>query len=639
MNFKKWIAVILALMLLTGGFSCMAGSMDAGYNMPYYIGVDITNQIVTVYNTADDTIARQMLTSSGMNDCTPNGTFYLTEKGRVAERGEWLWLGQYNCFVKYATRIYLGYMFHSLPFDKKDESTMQEEAARDFGMPTSHGCLRLRVDDARFIAKECLEGTLVKIYKSEEKTEELRQLLLISSYTGEDGMTYNEFLGYSEDALGRGSGGTEVADLQYRLADLGYYEGDLGGRYDTDTIAAVKHVQKDLGLAQSGITTPELQEVLYSEDAPVSHGQITLKEGRSGPVVKKLQTALQTMGLYTGEIDSVYDLEVSNAVKYFQAACGYETDGIATAEIQQALYHQVEQLEMTFEGETLPQPQILTEEIHMATMISENNIIVRSQPDTESKNLGKLKKGDCVVLNAVKGDWASITVGTQDGFVLCKYLEPYDNYNVVIEFSADGKCYRLGHTMEEYKTGAEKAADEFSAYYASEQFVSSADELVDYVTVNTGSDDVKLNLRAEANGDSAILTEVPNGVSMRALAEENGYVKVGYDEQIGYLLGEYLSAWQGSVGEIESTEVETESYVDQLDTENDDIKAVVILAGEDEVVEAYKEPSEESEIVGKLEVGVTVEVEKIDNETGWVLIRYKKNEGYVQDTYLQFQLM
>ena len=639
MRLKKLTAAVMAFMLLLGSVPALAGNMASDYDMPYYIGVDITNQIVTIYNTADDTIARQMLTSSGMNDCTPNGTFYLTEKGRAAERGEWLWLGEYNCFVKYAVRIYRGYMFHSIPFDKKDESTMQEEALRDFGMPTSHGCMRLRVDDARFIAKECQQGTLVKIYKSEEKTEELRQLLLISSYTGEGGMTYNEFLGYSEDALGRGSGGTEVADLQYRLADLGYYEGDLGGRYDTDTIAAVKHVQKDLGLAQSGITTPELQEVLFSEDAPVSHGRITLKEGCGGPVVEKLQTALRTMGLYDGEIDSVYDLDVTNAVKAFQSACGYTVDGVATAEVQQALHHQVGKLEEIFGVDGIPPVEIVREEIHMATMISDKNIVVRAKPDTESEYLGKLTQGNQVVLNASKGDWSSITVGTQDGFIMSKYLEPYNDYNYILKYDGNGNSYQLGHTMEEYKAGAKKAAEEFSIYYASEDFVSSVDEQVDYVTVNTGSDDVKLNLRATASGDGAILAEVPNGTSMRVLAVENGYTKVGFDEQIGYLLNDYLTTWQGSVGEVESTELEDASYVDNLDTESGEIKAVVVLAGEDEIVEAYKEPSEGAELAGKLEVGTTVEVVKIDNETGWVLIRYKKNEGYVQDTHLQFQLM
>ena len=275
----------------------------------------------------------------------------------------------------------------------------------------------------------------------------------------------------------------------------------------------------------------------------------------------------------------------------------------------------------------------------MAQLVSENNIIVRAKPDSDSQNLGKLTDGDTMVLNASKDGWSSITVGTMDGFVKTKYLKPFSNYNVLLKFNADGKSHQLGHTMEEYKAGAKKACEEFSAYYASEQFVSSADELVDYVTVNTGSDDVKLNLRATPGSDGAILAEVPNGTEMRALAVENGYTKVGYDEQIGYLLNDYLTSWQGSVGAIESTEQPGESYVDSLDIENGEIKAVVVLAGEDEVVEAYESASEESKIVGKLEVGVSVDVVNIDTDTGWVLVRYKDNEGYVQDTHLQFQLM
>ena len=116
------LALLLAALLMGASFgSALAAS---SYNMPYYIEVDIANQIVTVYNTSDGTIARQMLTSSGMNNSTPLGTFYLMENGRASERGEWTWFQQYHCFVKFATRIYQGYMFHSLPFAKKDESTM-----------------------------------------------------------------------------------------------------------------------------------------------------------------------------------------------------------------------------------------------------------------------------------------------------------------------------------------------------------------------------------------------------------------------------------------------------------------------------------------------------------------------------------
>ena len=146
------LALLLAALLM--GASLGSALAASSYDMPYYIEVDIANQIVTVYNTSDGTIVRQMLTSSGMNNSTPLGTFYLMENGRASERGEWTWFQQYHCFVKFATRIYKGYMFHSLPFAKKDESTMLADAVEEFGTPTSHGCMRLRVDDARFIAKQ-----------------------------------------------------------------------------------------------------------------------------------------------------------------------------------------------------------------------------------------------------------------------------------------------------------------------------------------------------------------------------------------------------------------------------------------------------------------------------------------------------
>lgn len=638
MHIKRLISAILALVICLSGLTAFA----ADYNMPYYIEVDITNQIVTIYKTEDNSIVRQMLTSSGMNDCTPKGTFYLMEKGRLSERGEWTWFQQYQCWVKYATRIYKGYMFHSLPFEKKDESTMIQQMVDEFGLPTSHGCMRLRVDDARFIAQNCLVGTRVHIYKSESKNEELRQLLHIASFNVEDGMSYQEFLGYSEDALGNGAAGTVVSDLQHRLNDLGYFDGEVTGRYDTATIAAVKHVQKDLGLAQSGITTPELQEVLFSNDAPVSAGLVDLAEGRSGPVVKKLQTALQTLGLYTGDLDSVYDLDVANAVRLFQGACGYDVNGIASAEMQQALYYYIGKLEETFGEGAIPAGEMVREEVKMATLNSDNNIIIRSQPNTESENLGKLVNGDTMMVNAVQDSWVNITRGSVTGYVKMKYLKGYTQDNVILKFTgANGESYTIGHTMAEYAAGAQRAADEFAAYYASEQFSSSAEETVDYCTVNTGSDDVKLNLRAEPSSAGAILKEVPNGTDLRVLADENGWTRVGYEDQIGYLMNDYLTFWQGAVGEVDSAEVEEYNYADtlEIDGEGESIMAVVVCADDDGGVTVRAEGDENSESLGKIRAGEQVEVLQINSATGWVLIKHKKNQGYMQDDNLQFQLM
>lgn len=636
MRLKRFLTALLALTL------CICAPAQAAYDMPYYIGVDITNQIVTVYATEDDSIVRQMLCSSGINNSTPLGTFYLTPKGRLSERGEWTWLSQYQCWVKFATRIHLGYMFHSLPFEEKDESTMIEQSVDEFGMPASHGCLRLRVDDARFIAKECLEGTMVKIYEGDAKEEELRQLLLGASYVRDDGLTYPEFLGYAEDALARDSSGPEVSDLQHRLTDLGYFGGEINGKYDADTIVAVKRLQKDLGLAQNGVSTQELLEVIYSEGAPVSAGQATLQEGSSGPVVRKLQAALQTLGVYAGELDSVYDIEVSEAVRLFQGACGYKTDGVATPEIQHAIYYQQEKLRETFGAEAAPAVEIVREEIAMATLESKANIIIRAQADTDSDNLGKLRNGDVVMLGAVEDGWANITAGSIDGYILKKYLKPYTQENVILNFSDGEKSYQIGNTMEAYKAGAQKFADTFSTYYASGAFVgSAAQETVQYATVNTGSDEVKLNLRATAEAEGEILEKLPNGTNLRVLERASGWTKVGYDEQIGYLMDDYLTFWEGDADEVESTEVPKESAASQLDLEGGDevILAVVVCAAEDGKADVYDAGSEDAAVLGGLPAGTQVEVVELGESDDWVRIRYKEREGYMLDANLQFQLM
>ena len=55
MRMKRWLVAALTLLLVLSPLSALAD-----YDMPYYIGVDITNQIVTIYRTADGAIVRQM---------------------------------------------------------------------------------------------------------------------------------------------------------------------------------------------------------------------------------------------------------------------------------------------------------------------------------------------------------------------------------------------------------------------------------------------------------------------------------------------------------------------------------------------------------------------------------------------------
>jgi len=247
-----------------------------------------------------------------------------------------------------------------------------------------------------------------------------------------------------------------------------------------------------------------------------------------------------------------------------------------------------------------------------------------------------------MMINGEEDDWTSINVDGVDGYIMTKYIEPYSEYNYILKFTgADGASYQIGRTLEEYKVGAKSVADEFSAYYASEQFAVAEDETVDFVTVNTGMDDVKLNLRASANAEAEVLAQVPNGTNLRVLATDNGWTRVGYDEQIGYLLNDYLNFWQGTADDVESTGEEVEEEQDYaIDVEaGATILAVVIRGGEDELVEVYKEPDADAEIAGEIKDGAQVEIKNLTLGGGWVHISYKDQEGYMQQDYLQFQLL
>ena len=643
MRFKRILSLMLIIIL---AWTCLGTSALAEYDKPYYIDVDITNQIVTVYNTADNTVAMQSLCSTGtVGHETPQGVFYLPAKDRDDERSEWYNFYALGVYAKWATRILNGYLFHSIPCRRASLDSVVEKYVDQFGMPASHGCIRMRVEDAEFIAKNCLRGTRVTIYESGLLDEDLRSLLYISSYHASEGLSYQEFLGVSDSDLGRGSTGDDVLDLQHRLLDLGYYGSEPDGKYDTNTISAVKRLQKDLGLAQSGITSETMLEIIFSDEAPVSDGVVTLTEGRSGPVVKKLQAALAKLGVYQDDLDSIYDLGVTEAIKTFQDLCGYDVDGVASPEIQQCIYHQIAQLEEMFGEDNIPAAEYVTEELTKATVDAELKIKIREEMDTESRELTKVSPGDTVIVLDAESDdkWCNVMANGKNGYMYKKYLDPYTEENVIIQFSDGSKVYTLGRTIEERLNGEKTIADAFGEYYASEQFASSVDETVDYCTVNTGDDGVQLNLRAEGSSEGEILAQIPNGTSLRVLSNDGEWTRVGYNEEIGYLMNQYLEFWEGDSDALSDSSDEYVALEDIGDEAvAEELKAIVIGdVYNDEGTKLrpylYEEPSRRADKLSILSEGAQVDVIEFCEEEGWVQIQYFAQTGYMYDACLNYQ--
>lgn len=635
MKLCKTIAAVLAMLLVLVSVPAFDQAARADYHMPYYITVDLTNQIVTIHSTLTDNIVRQFLCSSGdrKKEETPHGTFYLPEKEDQQEREYWYFFRYYNCYAHYATRIYKGVLFHSIPYSRKDESTISLSALEEFGRPASHGCLRLRWQDAEFIAKCCLPGTRVRIYASGKKDETTRMLLFQSSYTNEKGMTYDYFMAKSneEGALSNGSEGSAVRDLQTRLRDLGIYSYDIDGIYGGTTINAVRDAQRLMGLEESGIASPEFLNVIYSSDAPTDTN-VTVSQGMSGPVVRKMQQQLTDLKLYDSDIDGVFDVDVLEAVKRFQAAYAYPTDGIMIPEMQKALEYEADRVNQMF-ADTGFTMETTNGTLTMAHTNVEASIRLRAKPDSASEALASLSSSNVLIaLDRVKG-WGHVQRRTNIGYVRNDFLNYYTQDVSTLTYSAGdgGESYTIGYTPQEYLTGVAMPWEVFASYLATDGSQENYQGTTTYARVNTDGPGVTLNLRDQPTTDSQVLAEVPYQTQLRVLLRGTDWSFVEYQGRNGYLLNQYLTFWGGEP--VVAEETAAEEPQPQSDA---DVLPAVVQSQADDKAPVYDVDSQDANVLGYLENGVRVEV--IATVDGWSHIRLKGHEGYMKDVDLQFQL-
>lgn len=629
MKLKKIILCIIMIMIAVTSVPVLDLSAQAA--TPYYIEVDITNQIVTIFRTKDKSIARQMICSTGLDNTTPIGTFTLPGRVQINDGKEWYYFNVYRVYAKYATRIDKGILFHSIPHNKAKDSSINKKDLALLGQPASHGCIRLRVADAKWIAQKCKKGTICKIFESGERDEELRTLLLQASYTGEDGMTYNQFQGIpeGEGMLGRFSTGDEVVSLQYRLRDLGIFSDEIDGIYRTSTTTAVKQVQSMLGLQEDGIVTNELKEIIYASDAP-SAMNVTLEEGMSGPAVKSLQNNLAALKLYDGDMHGVYDLPVTEAVKLFQNVYGYSTDGVATSIIQQAIDFEAKKVESLFAQSGGYDLEIMNDEIYLGRISAEVGIRLRKKATTESDALARLTDGDTVLALKYGDPWSKVQYGSNVGYIMNKYVKYYKQSIARLVYTAPGddRMYTIGHTKDQYYKGADLPSKIFADYQAGNTSVETYEGLADFATVNT-EEGVALNLRATPSTNSEVLATLESGTSAKVILRSTEWTLVTLDGQNGYLLNEYLDFWYGPEDALDPDDAEADAAENILD----ELYATT-RTGDGSKAPVYDVDSDEAKVLGHLAEGITVQV--LESINGWNLISYQGHEGYMKDSNLHF---
>lgn len=132
--------------------------------------------------------------------------------------------------------------------------------------------------------------------------------------------------------LSQGLEGDDVRQLQIRLAELEYYDGELTGSYGANTVSAVKDFQADFGLEATGVADASTQALMYAALYR------PLRYGARGERVKQLQTRLMALGYYTGKISGNYLDATKEAVEDFQSRNALNVTGEADVDTQTALY-------------------------------------------------------------------------------------------------------------------------------------------------------------------------------------------------------------------------------------------------------------------------------------------------------------
>ncbi|WP_394885185.1 L,D-transpeptidase family protein [Clostridium perfringens] len=130
---------------------------DITSNTNYLVFVNIAEQKTYVYEGSKNnwTLDKTFTCSTGIEGKeTPVGIF------TVQTRAPWFFSPKYGQGGKYYVQFMGNYLFHSIPFNS-DKTTISDPT---LGVPASHGCIRLSVEDSKWLYDNVQNGSKIIIY-------------------------------------------------------------------------------------------------------------------------------------------------------------------------------------------------------------------------------------------------------------------------------------------------------------------------------------------------------------------------------------------------------------------------------------------------------------------------------------------
>lgn len=132
-------------------------------NTPYYIKINNSQNVVTIY--AKDTEGNYTVPYKAMICSTGTATPAAGKSYKITSyKKRWNAL-QGNVYGQYATQIVGNILFHSVPYTAKSTSALEYWEYDKLGTAASLGCVRLTVEDAKWIYDNIVAGTIVDFYE------------------------------------------------------------------------------------------------------------------------------------------------------------------------------------------------------------------------------------------------------------------------------------------------------------------------------------------------------------------------------------------------------------------------------------------------------------------------------------------
>lgn len=173
MKKQLWGIILLAMVMMLPSFALARDELKNTDPQRYYIYLDTGSQVVTVYEKDDNCeytrIVRRMICTSGRTQIdplipddkgtpTPSGTWHIGARERFGKFASFQ-----NEYARYWTQIVDGVYFHSVMFGARDLDKLKRSAYAHLGLDGSHGCVRLLVEDAKWLYYHACPGTKITV--------------------------------------------------------------------------------------------------------------------------------------------------------------------------------------------------------------------------------------------------------------------------------------------------------------------------------------------------------------------------------------------------------------------------------------------------------------------------------------------